>query len=271
MRKKEKPTETWRNLQTQKQQIFDDSCSWHIIKHQISNVFKTVHLDRELACPDEGRTTNCAMTQDLHPTCRVCCIRPIVGGKNEGWDRQLCRLVGKPQVLVVSFRDDPILRKNLITPTNLIHLIIFTIVIVVGKWRVPFGNHVWIASANSANIKSVNWSSCEAASSCSNLGKGNNPTEPPPARFCFVSSKSVKKQKFTNVELSCCKQGFKKQSRDGGGNFQSESSLESFRFVNGKILSFLIRAINILPYVIGRLIAAIHSPTVMKMIKAFCY
>jgi hypothetical protein len=33
----------------------------------------------------------------------------------------------------------------------------------------------------------------------SNLGNGNNPTEPPPARFCFVSSKSA--GKFAEIKL----------------------------------------------------------------------
>ena len=78
-----------------------------IIKHQTSNVFKTVHLDREHVCPILGRTT-CVMKKDLHRTFRAC-IQPVVGDRSEDWEHQIYQHVEMPRVLVVSSRDDLIL------------------------------------------------------------------------------------------------------------------------------------------------------------------
>lgn len=107
--KKEKSTKIQRekNLQTQKQHnLMTLVCD--IIKHQISNVFKTVHLDHELAFPISVRTT-CVTKQGLRPTFPACCSRPTVGGKISDLNHLIGPRVGTAQVLVVSSHDDLIL------------------------------------------------------------------------------------------------------------------------------------------------------------------
>lgn len=81
---------------------------YDIIKHQTSNVFKTVHLDHELVCPILGRTT-CVMMKGLHLTCRVCCNLQVADGRILDLFHRIYRHEGMAQVLVVSSTHDDLI------------------------------------------------------------------------------------------------------------------------------------------------------------------
>lgn len=119
------------------------------------NVFKTVHLDHEPVFPIWGRTT-CETKRGSRPTFLVCCSRPVADDKISDLMHLIDQLVGTARALVFSSRGDPILRMKCDYSVQRAYnhvLIIFTVVILVRKWRIPFGNHVWIASADSENIR----------------------------------------------------------------------------------------------------------------------